>query len=61
MCLHGSALNIEPSNLTSIHFKTSIQRRRDGDRECKTGFFFFVDAERSLILHTLLFTPHTKL
>lgn len=29
MCRHGSVLNIESSNLTSIHFKTSIQRRRD--------------------------------
>lgn len=29
MCRHGSVLNKESSNLTSIHFKTSIQRRRD--------------------------------
>lgn len=50
-CLYVSVLNIESSYLTSIHFKTSIQWRRERQKRL---FFFIVGVDRSLISSTLL-------
>lgn len=55
-----SKYRVQQSDKYSFQNINTTKERPRG-RECKTGFFFFVGAERSLILHTLLFTPHTKL